>query len=498
MATTVLQKAIVEALFGKYSDQRFVVATVYDDFLRREDISMRLTFSGLRIAYGGSLDLRIWWETVVKDAMRENPNQKFIFIQDEEFDIVPDIAALISKASFSAKRLFPRYRWETIKNLSLDQLSFLYDYPGRVKISDREVNKLMADFEQPWIGKEEKIETIEQEWHDIVLNIPIGNYGDWMPKVSDLIRRILKINQYEKIYPQIASLNELFQEWLSKNYSSIICLSVPPADKAPKYVGHILPFLAKQTDERIALIVVDGMNFWQGQMLIDSLAAQHEVTVRVDTIFSWLPSTTELSRQAIFAGSYPDENYTQSVQSETRMWESFWEKKKKYKPRIESYYEYGKQIKFGDTVKRAVLVTVDLDEKMHASETFRYLYVNTKEWVESDEIINSIGNLLSQGFKIYITTDHGNIETKPWRKLLAPEKVCANYGLRYVKLSPKTSKEQFIKDNEGMVWQIDPLSRTFHPRHNLTFSNLKRGVTHGGPHFMEVLIPFITITLNYD
>ena len=67
------------------------------------------------------------------------------------------------------------------------------------------------------------------------------------------------------------------------------------------------------------------MNFWQSQMLVNSLKNKYfDINAQTDVIYSWLPSVTELSRQAIFLGKYPSVSYQQSSSSESRMWENFW------------------------------------------------------------------------------------------------------------------------------------------------------------------------------
>ena len=99
--------------------------------------------------------------------------------------------------------------------------------------------------------------------------------------------------------PQVDELNTLFQQHLVEHYASIISSTTPPANKAPKNVCQVLPFIGKQPKEdKLALVVVDGMNFWQSQMLVNSLKNKYfDINAQTDVIYSWLPSVTELSRQ---------------------------------------------------------------------------------------------------------------------------------------------------------------------------------------------------------
>lgn len=341
----------------------------------------------------------------------------------------------------------------------------------------------------------ENIDTIREEWRSQLNGINISKANEWMPKASALILRAIAIGKYDSLANEIHELNEKFQEYLCKHYSSVVSSTTPPHNKAPKNVTQVLPFISKQNDDRIALIVVDGMNFWQSQMLVDSLNANYDLDTVVNTIYSWLPSVTELSRQAIFLGKYPTMDYVQNIQNEAKMWESFWQSKGFRESQI--LYEHSSHLAVNDLRKRIAFVTVDLDEKMHASEDFRYLHAATEIWVKEPAIVDAVGDLLQGGFTIYITTDHGNTETHPIRLLTQGEKVGSpSLSKRHITLAPQANRSLFEADHEGEVMQIDPSSRTYYPKGDGTFTNTNAGVTHGGTHFLEVLIPFIKLTLK--
>ena len=55
------------------------------------------------------------------------------------------------------------------------------------------------------------------------------------------------------------------------------------------------------------------------------------------------------------------------------------------------------------SVNRLGYVVVDLDEKMHASDNYMYLYDATKRWVAEEEIVGNIRHLIDGGYKVYIT-----------------------------------------------------------------------------------------------
>lgn len=262
MAKKNLPQGIINRLFGEYSEKRLVVVQTYDEFLAREDVRMMLTYASLRIAEGDSLALRLWWETTVKEELREQSNIRFVFVQREQFDVPDDIAIYADTTQFVARHIFPRYKWALIKDQSIGTLNYLYQYPGRVSIDELRTHHIIAEYQTSYEGAKEKIENIIAEWDKLFAKIKIDKPGEWLPQASALILRALEIGNLLALMPKVDELNTLFQQHLVERYASIISSTTPPANKAPKNVCQVLPFIGKQPKEdKLALVVVDGMNF---------------------------------------------------------------------------------------------------------------------------------------------------------------------------------------------------------------------------------------------
>ena len=63
---------------------------------------------------------------------------------------------------------------------------------------------------------------------------------------------------------------------------------------------------------------------------------------------------------------------------------------------------------------------------MHHSNDYKMLKNLTLDWLERSEITTVIKELLEQEYKIFLTTDHGNIQAKGWRRLQGKEKLGTN------------------------------------------------------------------------
>ena len=310
-----------------------------------------------------------------------------------------------------------------------------------------------------------------------------------MQKASEIVLSAIELNRWGDMQKDVAAVNQKFLAFLQESYLNIV--SSTCGDECPRIVTQVLPFINKQEDEKSALVVIDGMNYWQALLLTRSLEEHLNIRAKYDCIYSWLPSVTELSRQAIFRGDIPEVDYAQSPASEKKLWMEFWDSQGL--PSFQQLYQHSGVINEAESVKRLGYVSVDLDEKMHASDNYMYLYDATKRWVEEEEILGNIRHLIERGFKVYITTDHGNIETTAYRKLDSRDKLGANLSLRHITLPKEADKGLFEAEYAGHIVQVDSASKTYYAREKEAFTSDDRCVTHGGTHWLEVLIPFITL-----
>ncbi len=101
--------------------------------------------------------------------------------------------------------------------------------------------------------------------------------------------------------------------------------------------------------------------------------------------------------------------------------------------------------------------------------------------------------LKSNGFAVYLTTDHGNTEAKGIRNLKATDKVGAvSRGKRHLRYGNEVLLRQFQEQNPFLRYGVQGLS--VYLKDNQAFTDTDVCVvTHGGSHLWEVLIPFIEL-----
>ena len=293
----------------------------------------------------------------------------------------------------------------------------------------------------------------------------------------------------------VNSVNERFQEDLKDHYKQLTSSS--PVNR-PKIVSKILDHLDfTGRNKKTALIVIDGMSFWQYLLLnkrfSDILSVENNIT------YSWIPSITQLSRQAIFKGDIPDRDYVQNPKNEEKLWTNYWTQKGLSPFEIRYDYESINYEGLNRILKLAV-VYKDLDDKMHSSTDLADLKSLTELWIERNGIVSDIIKLLDEGFTVYITSDHGNILAKGWRNLKGKEKLGTNKSgsrsQRHLEYSNYRLASEFLASNEELNDFVSLDENVIYFTGNYSFSPKKSLVTHGGSHIFEVVVPFIKI--NYE
>ena len=478
-------QAIFDKLFVP-DGKRFVVALNRDKLLFTQDVCAKLegTFA-VQIHHGDALDLRL----VREHYIDEGQNSYVLFIMNSEFELMDAIAEEVDFVNFQFRSFFPHYPWDVVKSLSFKQQEWLYEQKQYVDLDMLQTESLLRDGESEIGRKEDAFRNLQQEWGTICMDIDFNRPTEWMQKASEIILAAIEMDRLTDIQGDIAAVNDKFLIFLQSSYLNIV--SSTCSSKYPRIVTQVLPFISKQTDEKSALVVVDGMNYWQALLLTRSLKEHLNINAKYDCIYAWIPSVTELSRQAIFRGDIPSVEYVQSPANEAKLWKDFWESKGV--PSFQQFYQHAGKITEEWSIKKLGYVVVDLDKKMHASDNFMYLYDNTKRWVNETEILDNIHHLIEAGYKVYITTDHGNIETTSYRKLDNRDKLGADLSYRHITLPNQADKSIFEAQYKGHLVQLDSASRTYYAKDKEAFTSKERCVTHGGTHWLEVLIPFITL-----
>lgn len=463
--------------------QPLTIVYNYDGFLAYPEVKNQIErISGKKVVSGSSLKLRIYYEL----NLRRKSEDKVIYIVTKG-EVLPDISVNANIVKFKITDLFPNYQdKQTLSSLPFEVLQKLYEKKiqglvsaERLQILIDDVNKAAEPF--ALVGDTWKLfnEIENPDWSDV----------NTIKSISNLFIPAIEADKYSEVEQHLKDLNFDFQHYLDDTYWN--SLNANPFLR-PQSVSGIMPHIKGNytSTDKVALIVVDGMAFWQYEILRKTLEEIKIFPEKEDWTYSWIPSITALSRQAIFRGEAPLLDYTQSPQWEQKLWFSHWN------PSLSPEYIYGEEnIAPNKNCKRLAFVTTVLDEKMHSSSSYKDLFDLSKNWAK--DFAKTIGQLKHLGFTILLTTDHGNVLANGWRPFTTTEKVQLygkmSRGHRSAIFMNETGALEFQQD---LGYSVSTMHRDswFAIRENQSFTTKgKKEITHGGSHLFEVIIPFIKI-----
>ena len=455
-----------------------------DRFLYRSDVQDAFGAIGIEINHGTSMEQRITFE------MRE-PDGLLVLLSQDNANYLEDIKNEAVAIEFSLANFLQSYHIPSLIELDLSIIDKLFRNQPLVGLSRKETQEYIEKLKDEATSSEPEYNLAEFiDGLHVLLHEEDINWAVVSRLIAEGISKTIGTPKFEELYDQINKANTVFLETLQTSYPQTKNSS---AVKKPRIVSKILDYINfNYREKKIALIVVDGMALWQYELLKSRLpGTKHE-----EVIYSWLPSITQLSRQAIFRGDIPLSDYRQGPTSEEKLWKMYWKDKGCHA--FEVAYQHEKiDLSNIDAVTKLAIVFKDLDDKMHGSSDYADLLMLTKNWMDRSKIAQVIEDLLSKRFTVFLTSDHGNIQAKGWRGLQGREKLGTNKSgsrsQRHIEYSEKWLFDEFMENNPDLENSVVKEEQALYFKNDLSFSSNELLVTHGGAHLLEVLVPFIEI-----
>jgi hypothetical protein len=344
-----------------------------------------------------------------------------------------------------------------------------------------------------------------------------SRHGDWFHFARAWSELKLLLNQQsdgppEGLHDRIKDLedhvDDRFAAWILKRYAGLI--NLPPVP--PVMLHHLPRFLSRQLAEnriaKVALIVVDGLSLDQWLAVREELdRLQARFRCREGAVFAWMPSLTSVSRQAAFAGKtpifFPDSIH--STDKEPALWHRFWGDEGLTPKEV----VYRKGLGNGDLteltealshpkVRTAGLVIDKVDKIMHGMQMGSAgMHSQVRQWSRQPYLRSLLNCLLDGGYRIYLTSDHGNIEAKGCGR--PAEGAVADLRGERVRVFSDAGLREKVKERfpSSLEWPPVGLPEDYLPLIAPTrraFVNEKhRIVSHGGLSVEELIVPLIQI-----
>lgn len=302
--------------------------------------------------------------------------------------------------------------------------------------------------------------------------------------------------------------NRIFDQWRRSQYGRLFNAS--PFE--PSMVHHVPHFISTQlgklANSKWAMIVVDGMSVGQWSILKGELGASSKRMSVEGCICACIPSITPVSRQSLHCGRlpwfFPDTLHR--TDRDRFHWKSFWEARG-IDSRLVYHCNYAGEDRelaeleslLDQEPKMLAMTVMKIDKIMHGMQLgAEGMWNQCQLWAKQGWLANAVSLLLSRGFNIVITSDHGNVEGTGVGSF-SEGSLTETSGQRCRVYNKEAFAQSFAHQHAEFSELI--CSQLLPPEYQIVAARYGRAfvqkgqriVSHGGCSLEEVLVPFIRI-----
>ncbi len=451
--------------------------------------------------------------TTLKEIKIRQPGLPVVMVTKNEEEWLMDEAIGAQIANFLTKPVNPSQVLMACKNI-LEKSKLLSDHTAK---------SYLDEFQK--ISSEVDMTSSHSDWYSIFNNltswqIKFDKFGD--AGLSQIFQ-----DQYQEA-------NNKFSSFIKDNYQSWIHSKDKPTLSHDIFDRFIQPELCR--DDKVIFIVIDCLRFDQLKILLEFV--YNFYNIRIEPVYSILPTATPFSRNAIFSGLYPLEiqekypEYWMGHLSDESSLNQFEERllrlqmdrnglsKKNMSYNKILIYEEGKKLlnrigeyKNIDLISIVVNFVDMLGHSRSESDVLKEMvpdemaYRNViGSWFENSWLLSLLNKVSDWGHKVIIASDHGTIRVRKPLKVKADKH--ASKGVRYKvgrnlitnkksSLIIKNPRDYYLPVTDVTTNYIIACNQNFYVYPNdyhYYINKFQDTFQHGGISMDEMIIPTVILT----
>jgi len=443
-----------------------------------------------------------------------NTNETLLIIFNKKQDIPYDLISTYATLEINLNEVFPLLNSEMLQQIPQETYQGIYEKHQLLKetqyerLSKEKTRIFIQEIPSSYDIKEEnRIIELKKQLSEIVKTVitDSDNWGKVAQLHGELIYHINNNNkQVDNQLEQIQSeMNYKFTAYIMKYFDDLIYHPHPPIN------SHRLHRIFDKLHCKNALLCFDCMGFEEWNAIKSYLLKNSSLEFIEQYSFSMLPSETNYSSSALFAGLTPKEIKelpfvnTITWRNEEQLFKKSLQKKgidesQIYFQRcigpdqltIENYHSFSDYDSVG-------IIFSFIDRFIHKDflQDKKLVFQNIQHYLEKTKLITILLSLIEQDFKVYITADHGNIQAKG-NGINVSKDLVDTKAKRYLIQERKDLLEEY-KTKDSVILKLKNINGHQYlllqtGSHMFSGKN-EEALTHGGISVSEVIIPFIEV-----
>ncbi len=291
---------------------------------------------------------------------------------------------------------------------------------------------------------------------------------------------------------ETSEVNQMFCDWVLQEYGKLTTIL---DDSSPVLVRGAMEFM-KSRSAKFALIVMDGMSEFDWNIISRSFT---RIRYHKSSVMAMIPTITSVSRQCLLSGKLPFQ--LEDPWHQTKEKAEFFRCAQEDLGFRSNQIEYLKGYESTPDIftKCCAIIVMGIDELVHSQKQGREgMFNDITTMVKKKELVHLTEKLLSQGFDVYISADHGNTpcvgigkmvgtgietETRSHRMAVLNQFADKNQKMAKYNLFEFPKKNYLPDDYDYLICNV---GESLDPKG-------AEVMNHGGISLDEVVVPFISI-----